>query len=247
MADHQLLPSPTFEKRKKPGSFLFGFTGFFSESDTLMSPTSILRNPFCWLETNTPPTTPDSNSDPKRHCWEKLESKGVGLGIIDSLEKPNPKPSSPDGSTTPRMVLKIQIPSLNSLPIESPKSPIEFGVETKTSQVGVAGFSLSSEDYTCVIARGPVPRTTHIFDNCVVNVGFSPGRRESGDLGDGHRDGISVSFPSSSFLSFCCTCMKRLGEGSDIYMYSGEKAFCSDECRSKEMTLEESKHRKTWC
>ncbi|EEF35657.1 conserved hypothetical protein [Ricinus communis] len=55
---------------------------------------------------------------------------------------------------------------------------------------------------------------------------------------------------SDNFLSFCYACKKNLGQGKDIYMYSGsnhkkcsfyigEKSFCSSESRYEEKLLEE--------
>lgn len=70
----------------------------------------------------------------------------------------------------------------------------------------------ASEDYTRVIARGPNPRTTHIFDDRVVVV-------------------------EDEFLRWCHGCSKDLGQGNDIFMYRGEMAFCSHECRYREMLL----------
>lgn len=269
MADFSTLPSPT-EKYRKPISSFFSsprlFTGFtskgFSETEAVMSPTSILdskpfsglRNPF-WSETNTP-KTPEPET---RRYWDKLDYKGIGLGIVDALneEKSDQKPSKPES----RMVLfgsqlKIQIPPLPPSVLslsESPKSPAEFGIKTRNSQLGSSSSGLSpqgkksafgssnsgletpssprvftgslsasemelSEDYTCVITHGPNPKTTHIFDNCIVEsccgvVGFSTGRKDNGFVSQ------SSSFPSESFLSFCFTCKKNLGQGKDIYMY----------------------------
>ncbi|RLN40932.1 uncharacterized protein C2845_PM01G42150 [Panicum miliaceum] len=78
----------------------------------------------------------------------------------------------------------------------------------------------ASEDYTCVIARGgPSPRTTHIFDDGCG--GFPVG---AGGEGGG-------------FLRWCHGCAKDLGQGKDIFMYRGEMAFCSHECRYREMLL----------
>jgi len=96
-----------------------------------------------------------------------------------------------------------------------------------------------SEDYTCVISHGPNPRTTHIFEDCIVESccggsGFSDSRKENGFF----TDRLS-SFPSESFLSICYSCKKNLGQGKDIYMYRGEKAFCSSECRYQQILLEE--------
>ncbi|XP_059432389.1 FCS-Like Zinc finger 8 [Corylus avellana] len=291
MADFSPLPSPT-DKYRKPSASLFIsprlFTSFthksFSEIESAMSPTSILdskpfsglRNPF-WSETNMP-----RNPEPeiKRH-WDNLDSKGIGLAIVDALieEKTDSKPSKPES----RMVLfgshlKIQIPPPPSSvlsPAESPKSPADFGTKTRSSQLGSSSSGLSqspakksafgssnsgmetpnssrvftgclsaiemelSEDYTCVISHGPNPRTTHIFEDCIVEsccggAGFADSRKEIGIFTD-----RPSSFPSESFLSICYSCKKNLGQGKDIYMYRGEKAFCSSECRQQQMLLEE--------
>lgn len=78
-----------------------------------------------------------------------------------------------------------------------------------------------SEDYTRVICHGPNPRTTHIFDNCVIETscfdfGCSVSVKENG---------YCVPHPTSyyhqheNFLSFCFYCKKNLEQGKDIYMY----------------------------
>lgn len=261
MADNSSLPSP------RPTSSFFCtprlFTSLtskpFSETEVVMSPTSILetkpffglRNPF-WSESNTP-KTPEPET--KRH-WDKLDSKGIGLAIVDDLiddDESHPKPSK----APTRMVifgsqLKIQIPPLSSSvlpPSESPKFESVFGTETANPHLGPFSSGLShspakkspfgsgnsgiespnspqvfkgclsvsemelSEDYTCVITHGPNPRTTHIFDNCVVEScdglpEFSPTRKENGP-----------NYPSESFLSFCYNCKNKLVQGKDIYMY----------------------------
>ncbi|XP_052287473.1 FCS-Like Zinc finger 10 isoform X3 [Citrus sinensis] len=46
-------------------------------------------------------------------------------------------------------------------------------------------------------------------------------------------------YSSDEFLSFCYSCKKKLEKGEDIYMYGGEKAFCSFDCRSDEIFAEE--------
>ncbi|CAL4933486.1 unnamed protein product [Urochloa decumbens] len=84
----------------------------------------------------------------------------------------------------------------------------------------------SSEGYTRVIDRGgPSPRTTHIFDGRIVAVdGCGWVLAGGGDDGD-------------EFLRWCHGCSKDLGQGKDIFMYRGEMAFCSHECRYREMLL----------
>ncbi|XP_022762085.1 protein MARD1-like isoform X2 [Durio zibethinus] len=267
------LQSPSDNKeQKKPISFPRLFTGFtlkaFSDNtEAVMSPTSILdskplsafKNPW-WSESRTPKT-------PEPETRHKLDSKGISLGIFDAL-----RDDDLDSNLSKPVLfgsqLRIQIPSLPPIfaAAESPRTPPEFGLKTRSSQLSSFSSGLSpspvrknietlnsprvipgslsatemelSEDYTCVISHGPNPRTTHIFDNCIVEsccgvVGFSSSKRGNGFLSD------RSSYQSESFLSFCCTCKKNLGQGKDIYMYRGEKAFCSRECRYQEMMLEE--------
>ncbi|KAK6164656.1 hypothetical protein DH2020_001520 [Rehmannia glutinosa] len=174
------------------------FNGFlnknlFSDTEThnnVMSPTSILDtqknssfvNPFGY----------DKNLSKFPNPNTKQDTKAIGLALIDSIiEEKNdlenfPKPIN-------RMALhgsklKVQIPVINPTssiysPVESPKSPADFGIKTKNSQF-LSPFSSTpvkdftrqlslkemelSEDYTCVITHGPNPKTTHIFDDCIV-------------------------------------------------------------------------------
>ncbi|MQM14339.1 hypothetical protein Taro_047270 [Colocasia esculenta] len=292
MPDYSSLPSP-IAKYNRPTTSLFpsprpfvGFTGKgFSEAESVMSPTSILEakhfsatgNPFLCdrnprkspLEVADPPT------DSRHHSWENGGSRGIGLGIVDALKDEESKQkSSKPGS---RMVLfgsqlKIQIPPLfptpvsQTLSVDSPHSPIEFGIKTKNlllgslspgwrSSVGSGSLgpeassprvftgSLSlvemelSEDYTCVITHGPNQKTTHIFDNYIVEScgdGFSASRKETNFL-----PSEPAEFTSSGFLSFCHACKKDLGQGKDTYIYRGEKAFCSSECRHQQMLFDE--------
>ncbi|EOA35829.1 hypothetical protein CARUB_v10021070mg [Capsella rubella] len=57
-------------------------------------------------------------------------------------------------------------------------------------------------------------------------------RRHSGDFSDaGH------------FLRSCSLCERLLVPGRDIYMYRGDKAFCSSECRQEQMAQDERKEK----
>ncbi|XP_028786853.1 FCS-Like Zinc finger 15-like [Neltuma alba] len=42
-----------------------------------------------------------------------------------------------------------------------------------------------------------------------------------------------------TFLDQCCLCGKRLSPGNDIYMYKGDRAFCSVECRCQQIFMDE--------
>ncbi|NP_001140205.1 hypothetical protein Zm00014a_029078 [Zea mays] len=46
---------------------------------------------------------------------------------------------------------------------------------------------------------------------------------------------------TAAFLRACGLCRRRLGPGRDTFMYKGEAAFCSLECRERHMTQEEWK------
>ncbi|KAG8370223.1 hypothetical protein BUALT_Bualt14G0094700 [Buddleja alternifolia] len=234
---------------------------------TMNSPTSILdTKPFSALNLKTPfCSDPNTPLTPKPENKNFLDSKRVRLGLVDALID-----SNSDSNSSKMVIfgsqLKIQVPPLPPSvfsPNESPKSPCDFGIKTRNSfsprlsssplrkssfgSSSSANFSsLSatemelSEDYTCVISYGPNPRTTHIFDDCIVEsccgvVKFSESKKES----EVSSKRSMNCYPSESFLSFCYNCKKNLGQGKDIYMYRGEKAFCSSECRYKEMMLEE--------
>jgi hypothetical protein len=105
-----------------------------------------------------------------------------------------------------------------------------------------------SEDYTCIISYGPNAKTTHIFGDCILE----PHIIESPDnfLNKGETKGIGFSqsgsktpiepphCPDIDFLSACFACKKKL-DGEDVYIYRGEKAFCSASCRDQEISREE--------
>ncbi|RXH84172.1 hypothetical protein DVH24_027071 [Malus domestica] len=271
MADSQ--PSLTQKNYSKSPSFFDSprFRGFTmkgsSETDSnLISPTSILdttkpfpfgKNPFSGdqIQPKTPKIQPGN-----KPFWEKSEAKGIGLALVQTLKDENLEDKN--SKTSNRKVLfgtklRVQIPkTLNSqfsetgsvIQTENPNSGSGSGCVSERSEMEL------SEDYTCVISRGPKPRTTHIFDNCIVE--------------SYHTLSDQSSSGSENFLSFCYTCRKNLEQKIDIYIYRfvsmapssndysetvvvgstsvhkgfcrrGEKAFCSQECRYQEMLLDE--------
>ncbi|CAN6478219.1 unnamed protein product [Victoria cruziana] len=58
------------------------------------------------------------------------------------------------------------------------------------------------------------------------------GRRHSADL-----------MEASHFLRACSLCKRRIGPGRDIYMYRGDTAYCSLECRQQQMNMDEKKEK----
>jgi hypothetical protein len=199
----------------------------------------------------------------------KQEPKAIGRALIDSIVEE--KGDGNDGNFSKpinRMAvlgskLKVQIPVLNppsSLsPMESPKSPADFGIKTRSSQLpsplcGTPTKNLNrqlslkememSEDYTCVTTHGPNPKTTHIYDDCIVesccgdDTKFSDHKittENSFDTGDS-------SSPAADLLSSRHACKGILGQSKDIFMSGEERGFCSHEYCTQEMFAERTKN-----
>jgi hypothetical protein len=109
--------------------------------------------------------------------------------------------------------------------------PIAIGTSARRRALEAAELS---ESYTCVI--------THMDGKD--GAGHSVRKRVYVGFGDGG-GGLLVEAgealaPAADFLSRCCLCNKRL-DGLDIYMYRGEKAFCSSECRCHQMLMDDHK------
>ncbi|XP_059299238.1 FCS-Like Zinc finger 8-like [Lycium ferocissimum] len=176
----QLLASPRF--------FNGLLTRNLSDVGSEISPKSILDakqmfnlgNPFGYDRNNTNSTT----CMDKKH---KLESEGIKLVLVDPIENQESTNTTCSKANCKMVLFGTELKVQNTY-VESPNCPTDFGIKTRDSQLlafgtvkeekdssrGIAdGLSLremeSSEDYTCVITHGPNPKTTHIFDNCVVD------------------------------------------------------------------------------
>lgn len=156
--------------------------------------------------------------------------------------KSGPEAARPDGahSSAKRHCFHLaELPGPGSLPASIAGGPRRFVGSVSASEVE------QSEDYTCIIARGPNPKTTHIFGDCILEpqtVGKSDEAAMEPKEGASAKSYLVVkraaAGPGEDFLSSCFTCRKKL-EGNDIYIYRGEKAFCSAECRDQEIMIEE--------
>ncbi|KAJ1285146.1 hypothetical protein BS78_03G257800 [Paspalum vaginatum] len=161
----------------------------------------------------------------------------VGLGLVDALT----------ADETGALRLGGRSSFLDSIrPFLDLALPKGKTVATATALGGVVSdYDADCEEYTCVIARGANPRTTRILAGGTVEV------RSDGAVGGGCGKVVftieplsddqqpSTSSPPGAASGRCCCCMKRLPEDRDIFMYLGEKAFCSDECRRKGYIEEE--------
>ncbi|XP_042373497.1 FCS-Like Zinc finger 8-like isoform X3 [Zingiber officinale] len=211
--------------------------------------------------------TKSSGTESKLHARSFGDTDAVGLSIIDALNEEKSTKAFPNSESRRVVfgsLLKVQIPSLCPGSMSPVGSPIEFGVKNKESQLALLSspaqsslglemttssscrvfarsISMSemelSEDYTCVISHGPNPRTTHIFDNCVVEScgdGFTASIETNSSTPTDRRGHLT-----NDFLSFYYACKKDLGQGNDTFIYRGEKASCSSECHKKEESLVE--------
>lgn len=168
--------------------------------------------------------SPRSETESKTQSPRGLKSYdfgGVGLGIVAALEK--------SGSVAPNTALfSRRLNRSNPIPVNSwlrnGRGPEEMEMQTchgpnkastKMYFDGVEGGRKGDD-------RTPF----RIQNGCVFHI--SPAR-SSGEL---------AGFPPSDFLSSCNLCHKKL-HGKDIYMYRGEKAFCSTECRYRQMVMDE--------
>ncbi|CAI0444624.1 unnamed protein product [Linum tenue] len=174
---------------------------------------------------------------------------GVRSYSLDSCRSSYPNLSSMNGQKLKPSSGVSRLSNLTTAQLNPP--PVIIGASSSVkSSYAISTLSASeielSEDYTCVISHGPNPKKTHIYGDCVLechlddlsNFGNN-GRKEFGLRSwDAKHSNNPASFPSDHFLSFCHYCNKELEEGKDIYIYRGEKAFCSLSCRSHEMMID---------
>lgn len=162
---------------------------------------------------------------------------GVGLGIVAALEK-NIETSS---------CIQTQSQALynKSVPVS-----VSCSVRNRGSTEKNDGDSL--EEYTYVTSYGPNKKslTRVYYDGCE----NSRNRSDRVSSNKSHRVCVFhispetssspvASLVGSDFLSSCHMCQKKL-HGEDIYMYRGEKAYCSIECRERQIMMDEKKEKK---
>ncbi|KAL6977902.1 hypothetical protein U1Q18_026685 [Sarracenia purpurea var. burkii] len=110
-----------------------------------------------------------------------------------------------------------------------------------------------SEGYTCVISHigNNLIKKREYFDGVLANesessgacwVVNSPGLISACPPPPQTRRHEAAPFWAADFLDSCDLCKKQL-HGLDIFMYRGEKAFCSAECRCKQISMDELKEK----
>lgn len=200
------------------------------DPDSVWSPTSPLD--FKNLPSNTVNTNLKASGLQGIEADLKLRtcSPRVGLGLVDALTG-NESSLHFGGKNSflesIRPFLELALPK-----VATDASGQKTG-STGAAMNGVTGFAqCEDEEYTCVIQHGPNPRTTHILGGETVEV--SKGVRSNRPIFS--IEPISEqswpSMPADGVTSGLCSyCRRRLRQDRDMYMYMGEKAFCSNECR----------------
>ncbi|GMI91839.1 FCS like zinc finger 10 [Hibiscus trionum] len=195
----------------------------------------------------------------------KATVSSLGIGNEEVRVEPKPDPGlSPFISSTENPNLSSRsfcsengTISTNSLPLPIGRplhvdnslvsKPSSLPILFSHSLVSLPAHEIElSEDYTCIISHGPNPKTTHVFGDCILEchnneltIFDKKAELDSKVLPPGNGEETSALYPSDEYLSFCYTCKKKLEKDDNIYMYRGEKAFCSLDCRSEEIFAEE--------
>ncbi|CAH1426802.1 unnamed protein product [Lactuca virosa] len=195
------------------------------------------------LSLKTLPFFLSSSNDQNKSVKRFGEQNGVvGLGIVVALNNES------SGHNTQNPVFSVS-PRSNPIPIFS-KRPSKDDVEIELL-----------EEYTCVISHvgNNMIKKREYFDDGFKRRSVNGGRTTSYWVsttggGGGGGGGVFCSpsppvvigggtvFEDGDFLSSCHLCKKKL-HGLDIFMYRGEKAFCSEECRYKQISIDEHKEK----
>ncbi|WOH06509.1 hypothetical protein DCAR_0625937 [Daucus carota subsp. sativus] len=174
----------------------------------------------------------------------------VGLGIVAAMTQLD-QAHDPFKPTRPG-ILSVS-PRSNPIPIFGNTGDSNFGKTGNDVGSNLEEDMELSEEYTCVISHignnlikkreyfdGNLTRkceTTVVAPNIWVNSGvFYAASPPVGDFA------AKAVFGAADFLSSCYLCKKQL-HGLDIFMYRGEKAFCSAECRCKQISTDERKEK----
>ncbi|KAJ1418793.1 Zf-FLZ domain [Sesbania bispinosa] len=186
--------------------------------------------------------SPRSPLDMKMQSPRGLKSYdlgGVGLKIVVALDKP----CEVGREVLPKhAVCTSNLNRSGPIPVQCVKSP--NGLQNEID-VG------SLEEYTYVTCHVPNKTFTKVYydggEGDVTRHGYNYNNYNT-NVGVLRRTPPQTliesepSFPTSNFLNSCHLCGKKL-HGKDIYMYRGEKAFCSPECRSSQIMMDERKER----
>nr|XP_043624263.1 FCS-Like Zinc finger 14-like [Erigeron canadensis] len=176
----------------------------------------------------------------------------VGLGIVVALNQESQHAHNSTNNISAQNPVFSVSPRSNPIPIFSTKRPIvKNDVEIELL-----------EEYTCVISHvgNNLIKKREYFDDGLkkksgasywVSSTYNNNKNNNNHISGGGGglfcgpsppmvSSVGMVFDDVDFLSCCYLCKKKL-LGLDIFMYRGEKAFCSEECRYKQISADEHK------
>lgn len=176
-----------------------------------------------------------------QHCQHPPCKEGVGLGIVAAIK------AQEDAKVAKLEEFKASLKS-EPIPITGQNHVPPLQKQWKNQGPGhLAG-----------VGEGRVASPYHTPSKVLGEDRYGGDDDDEGDDDDdmGIRESIfstaspasnycSIDFPGLDFLSVCFFCRRRLVQGKDIYMYRGDQAFCSTECRYQQIVIDERKERRS--
>ncbi|KAG8493943.1 hypothetical protein CXB51_011287 [Gossypium anomalum] len=130
-----------------------------------------------------------------------------------------PRPRQPMKRTTSLMEITFDLNTSNVAEAAPPPDPLNPFKNHPKQQAGVWGPQIQADD-------------GGLDQRSLATVSPRVHRRHSADF-----------METPHFLRSCGLCRRRLVPGRDIYMYRGDSAFCSLECRQQQMNHDEKKEK----
>ncbi|XP_024398942.1 uncharacterized protein [Physcomitrium patens] len=188
-------------------------------------------------------------------------SDGVGLGIVLHSHISNPAPvlddikiSVIDGPN--ETVDHIAIPVRDAISPQRPRdisdvSSRRHSHPIPTPRISPCRFSHKAANHPHPtdkqVTKGPNHQVARPVLAWMESDALKVDRRDTFLLGAspargspmGGEDTGGLAATTTHFLDMCSFCKRHLPEDKDIFMYRGDKAFCSVECRSQQMNMDE--------
>ncbi|KAL5065753.1 hypothetical protein RYX36_027490 [Vicia faba] len=170
---------------------------------------------------------------------KNYDLSSVGLKIVAALDNNNNSNNKTCDVLPKHAVCTSNLNRSRPIQIQSAKNTNGFQMDYDMNEIDMESLE-EDEEYTYV--------TCHVPNKTFTKVYYDDGevrrqqRYNNNVVGVVRRSEPEPLFPTSNFLNSCHLCGKSL-HGKDIYMYRGEKGFCSTECRSSQIMMDERKER----
>lgn len=173
-----------------------------------------------------------SNKSPKK--FEDPNGAVVGLGIVAAMTNNSNNSRAAILAISPRSTTSNPIPIFTANNSNNNKTK----KKKKSKRPSIEEMEMC-EEYTCVISHvgtNLIKKREYFDGEFIGNTNSQKAATATVNHGD------TMKFRTADFLNSCFLCKKQL-QGLDIFMYRGEKAFCSAECRCTQISIDEHKER----